>query len=520
MAKNVTQGAPLQPPGAVEVTEIRKSVEPAPPPPPSERKGRGNRAPLSEWFSSLDKDERENLWYYYIERMDPNIVITTEAYENTKGGSYLCKLKPTEIEALSNGAFEQELKSLLQSRFGGGRYKFLAVHRKIQNRMRTDFVEVTGDPVLTDREGYRDGRPAMPGAGPNQNSMLPYMLELIRAEVAKVRPAEGNNTAQQMAAMAQAMNEAHSKAFQWALDNQPKAASQADAVQQVEHMFKLAKELMVEQRPVAQMNPMEQFTQFANMMKALRELERPAETAAPSKSLAMEIVDGVTRAVKEAVGTRAAPKAGTSIPEWMGLFAEIAKSPLGMAVAGKISQWNPAARPAGGGGVVVRRGPVIPNGANFPAAAPEAPIISGTAGGQPVGGSIRMPDSMSQAPQPQAAPASPIAKEVKPTHPGYVEVDQNVADAIQIDLAKHAVVRMFEQRASGDEVADMLLSAFPSFADQIAAIPDPSLIQTFLTKDPVLCRIASNPRFPQFVQEFLDYLRAPETEAPDEKEAS
>ena len=79
---------------------------------------------------------------------------------------------------------------------------------------------------------------------------------------------------------------------------------------------------------------------------------------------------------------------------------------------------------------------------------------------------------------------------------------------------------MFEQRASGDEVADMLLSAFPSFADQIAAIPDPSLIQTFLTKDPVLCRIASNPRFPQFVQEFLDYLRAPETEAPDEKEAS
>ena len=423
MAKNVTQGAPLQPPGAVEVTEIRKSVEPAPPPPPSERKGRGNRAPLSEWFSSLDKDERENLWYYYIERMDPNIVITTEAYENTKGGSYLCKLKPTEIEALSNGAFEQELKSLLQSRFGGGRYKFLAVHRKIQNRMRTDFVEVTGDPVLTDREGYRDGRPAMPGAGPNQNSMLPYMLELIRAEVAKVRPAEGNNTAQQMAAMAQAMNEAHSKAFQWALDNQPKAASQADAVQQVEHMFKLAKELMVEQRPAAQMNPMEQFTQFANMMKALRELERPAETAAPSKSLAMDIVDGVTRAVKEAVGTR-------------------------------------------------------------------------------------------------AAPASPIAKEVKPTHPGYVEVDQNVADAIQIDLAKHAVVRMFEQRASGDEVADMLLSAFPSFADQIAAIPDPSLIQTFLTKDPVLCRIASNPRFPQFVQEFLDYLRAPETEAPDEKEAS
>ncbi len=465
-----------------EVKETRTYAIPAPPPAP-EAKGRGHRPSLTAWFIALSPEERADLWWYYLERLDDNIQITTEFYEGARGGKYLYRLTPQDINKLGEGAFEQELKDFIQDRFGGGKFRLLAVHKKFKNQMRVDLLEVDGQPKLTNREGFKDGRPALVGS--EASAVLPQMIQMVRDEIRSVRN-DQKNPGEAVEGVTQKFLEINQDWSRRLIDMMPKAPTATDQLELMAKQLELLSKLTGNTPGAANaapIDPMTQFTQFATMLKTVRELDHPAQEPGSLKDIVRE---AVSTAVRE---TGAMRRGGTDYSWVLPVVEKLA--PAGMALAQAWIAKIQAGGAAGGvrrivqrAGAAVRGNPEQP-----PPAAPMPGAMPGTVappGSQPA----------ASAPAEQAASADG----------GPIEITQEVADQILIEHAAAQILDLFKHDTPGDVVAGGIQCMFPKMAVLMRFMNEQQVTQ-FVGAHPILREAANDPRLPQFVAEFVGYFK-------------
>src|SRR5437868_10616159 len=111
---------------------------------------------ISEFFASLTPADRK-MYSFYLTRLDPNIEVTDPRVNNPnwKGGKYLYRFTDEDLKDFEGKEFWSTLQEWTKRRFGGSKYQMMITNHKISKAEYCKPFEVEGEPVLSNREGYR-----------------------------------------------------------------------------------------------------------------------------------------------------------------------------------------------------------------------------------------------------------------------------------------------------------------------------------------------------------------------------
>jgi hypothetical protein len=90
-----------------------------------------------------------------------------------------------------------------------------------------------------------------------------------------------------------------------------------------------------------------------------------------------------------------------------------------------------------------------------------------------------------------------------------------VFKAPNLEWVKGRAAQLFASGKAGDEVAEWLDLIDPQLGNFLGSMDEPKFTE-FVKTDPILGQIASAPRFPQFVKDFVEYFAAAESPAETE----
>jgi hypothetical protein len=451
---------------------------------------------INRWFASLPRDEAANSYSYTLYRDDPRIIIVEEELDERAAGSMLYKFTPDEIRALPEGAFTEEIGELIKKKnFGGGDFHLMVTMRKGSVLQYNKSLKLFGQPILSDREGWVGGQqPSTPGSS-GDSSFLPMLMKLIDEKLAAVtQQRQDPNTA--LAEVTKVIMEANTTAYRWAMDNAPKPADPTAQLQQMKAMFELFKSVQPTLPAEQSADPMAQFTQFATMLRTIRELDAPRENPVSTKEV---LVEAVKTAVREMGGPRGAPRG----VDWGAIAEKFVPvlAPIGLALVAKLSS-RPGAAPAALQPAPAHFQPQPAQPAFNPAQGANAmPRVSG--GGPP------RPSAQSIEP---AAPPAPVAPQPAPAAASdQIVVTTEVQNAVLWDHVTSQVVDMLTHDVAGDVAAESLDNMFPQIAVHIGAMNEDALM-VMIQSDAKLSQVKDNPRLPGFIKAFLGYFR--EEDAP------
>lgn len=135
-----------------------------------------------------------------------------------------------------------------------------------------------------------------------------------------------------------------------------------------------------------------------------------------------------------------------------------------------------------------------------------AEIRSGQVPASPPTRPALVPSTTPAAAAPAAeSPASRVvaAPETEPATPAAAEKPQFVAP--NLEWVKARAVQLFASGKTGDEIAEWLDSIDERLGNFLGSM-DQEKFTAFVKSDPILSQIATAPRFPEFVEQFVDYF--------------
>jgi hypothetical protein len=476
------------PQGEVQLTEIRKSVVSAASAALKADSGvepeESNWISIDEWLAKFDAPTRERGYVYYIYRVDPNIKVTRPIFdEEGHHGSYTYRFKAEELAQLWMGSFVSEVQEYVKEHFGGGTFRLQINDAKVGNRGRAVTFKIDGPPKLSERESYVNGCPSPAPLGSDQSQLLPYVMKLIDEKLSAVsQNRQDPNVAIQE--VTKALMEAHSGAYKWLMESMPKPEDATKQLEQMKLFFELFKQMQPPASQAAALNPMETVRQTLELMKLLRETDRPA-----GPDTAAAIREAVTAAVAGMAGKNRGGTDWTALIEAAKAFGPVlqtALAPVGMALAERIrSAPIPSALPS------------APGAGRAPVKMPTAAVGVRAAGGPVAAGGNLQPVP----PQPPA-PAPPAASE-----PSGAVTDE-VVSAVKWNVVATQLADMLTHDVPGNEAAAALERFFPEFAVRMRGVT-PAMITMQIGQDPILSQVKDDPRLPGFLESFVEWLNPP-----------
>ena len=483
-------------------TQIPPSQSTEDPNAPKRLRAKGEH--INIWFARMPPDERAHDWVYTLYRDDSRIIIVDENLDDRASGTMLYKFLPDEIKAIPEGPFLTEMGQLISERFGGGEFHLMVQNRKLATLKYNKGLKLAGEPKLSSREGWKDGQYSGNGSD-GMGAVVPQLLQMIREEIRGVK--DGSQSPQNaLALVMDNMLKSNAEAFKFALDRQPKPMEAADRLIELEKMFSLFDRLAAKNPAPAPAAPPPTLAQQLQDQLAVQQLlkvsQAPTDGALTPASIAGAVKDAITPLVSHAPGRGI---------DWTGIaqsFFSLATSPLGMAIANRLSSVMPNKR-----GVVIQRQPqpgapgfVDPNqnpnfnmpspGGMAPSVAPIGVVPGGP--GAPINGPM----------QPPAAPPSSTATPVN--NNGQIEIDQATVDAVVMDHARHRILDMFQHDGPGNVAAGYIQVELPQLAAYLRFLKSETDLERYLANDPILKTMIGDPRLPEFMSEFLGYFQEAE----------
>ncbi|MGH9406784.1 MAG: hypothetical protein ACRD3D_13230 [Terriglobia bacterium] len=418
------------------------------------------RPDIGEWWASLTPTERDG-YAFYLWRLDPNVVVSDPRVSNPawRGGKYLVRLAAEDLKELEGQDFMAALNDWTKRKFGGSNYKLLVTNRKTARAEHAKVFAVEGDPVLSERESYRNGiGGAAEGKSGVENIVIAFLKEQLEAAKAKaLDPSAAVETAIGM------MAKANDRALEIALKQVP---PQASAVDQLAGM-------------ITAIEKMGLFRRENESEKILRELVAELRTKEEKRSIWDEL-----KSAKEGLAVLGVGRHNGGGSEWVTVVQTIAPT-LEKIADRAINAMN--AR---------RLVPAMPSHAALPAAA-----VAPNSGAVPM--TVLPPPSVPVHPAPAAAPPPAPAASA----PGPLPADQ---EAFARDVVSNYIFGKIRERFDagheGDAVAEWLDDTERTLANQLGYLSAEQL-KGLMRQHPIFSPVAEHPRMAQFITDFLAYFQ-------------
>ena len=443
---------------------------------------------VDAWFAALEPEYRANHCSYYLYRLDPNIAIVNPDLDGRANGSMLDRLTAEVISRFSGESFLGELQVWTKQNYGGGNFE-IKVNDTKQHRLMYDLgFKVEGAPKLSSREAYTSGAPT-PGQAGSEQSLLPTFMRVIDEKLSAL----SQNRPDPTVGMSQTLNvmmEGMSKAFQFALERQPKTPDGAQQLDQMRMMFEMVKTLFAEKQPGApQKSTVEQLKELREMLALAREMEGPKETGGLTLATFKDALIEGLRSV------RGGGRGGSDMAGWVEVAKALAPR-LDPLIAMAVSRIGQRPQPGAPGAPAIR--------IQQPAIGPVAPVGRGAGGPPPPGAGAIPPgyvQAQPQAPAPSPQPPAPSAE------PRQIEITPEIQDAVLWNACAMQIVDALTHGVTGDDMAFAVDKIYPQYAIYMGMATAEQLMQKIAT-DPVLSAVKDDPRLPAFVESFLQYFKA------------
>ena len=454
---------------------------------------------INDWFRKLSAAERANEYNYYLYRLDRNIVITNQEVDGREPRKYLAKLSAEVLARLSQGPFIDELVDYIKEEFGGGKYSLKVGTKKTGTMLHNKLFEVDGEAKLTSREGFS---PAGMGAGAGMDGTnIGMLLRYIDEKISNARGGT-QDPGQAMSQFAKVVMDSNNGAFQWVLQNMPKAPDPMTQLEQTKTIFELVKSLAPPPAAAAQPKTvMEQLQEFALLQKTLNDMKGSSAPPENQPSIASQVVEGLTKA---GLGRARGNDYGWLVE--LGKAIAPALAPLAMAFAKKI-ETSQIAMPR-------RMGMSSPP--SFTVPQPGAPAGGPPAGGGAVPGGgaagARMPGQAHAGPVPMPGQPQSSAAPPEPQQPQLTE-EQQYSMFVQTTISLRLVDMLTHDR-TGEDAAASVNDMFPEAAINMR-FATVDMLKNIVATDPILTQVKDDPRLPGFLQSFYDFFHQSEDEGED-----